>query len=134
MRNKDRDFSNRFEAYEAYCAEVLLRGSDKGFWEKYRDDGPDIEKYISRDWEEMERFLDWLFAESTEEQAVPDSEEDEDEDPPSTFEDRRDDFLSMLSRLNKTGGLFKNSSVPTNDKAFPSDLFVLFKQKKDSHV
>ena len=130
MKNKDRDFPDRFAAYEAYCAEVLLRGEEKGFWEKYRDDGPDIEKYVSRDWDEMERFLDWLFSESTEGDAVPETEEEEEEAPPS-FEEHRDDFLATLSMLHRSGGLFKNTCEKTTAPQFSNDLFGLFRQKKE---
>ena len=116
MKNKDREFANRFEAYEAYCAEVLLRGEHKGFWEKYRDDGPDIEKYVSRDWDEVERFLDWLFAESTEEYAP-------------SFEERRDDLLATLSMMNRTGVLFKNSPAFTGKEESMRPLFDIFRKK-----
>ena len=128
MKNKDREFANRFEAYEAYCAEVLLRGEHKGFWEKYRDDGPDIEKYVSRDWDEVERFLDWLFAESTEGDAVPETDDEEEEYAPS-FEERRDDLLATLSMMNRTGVLFKNSPAFTGKEESMRPLFDIFRKK-----
>lgn len=107
MKNKDRDFTNRFRAYEAYCAEVLLRGKEKGFWEKYRDEGPDIEKYLSRDWEDIEKFLDWLFAESTEGDAVPDprDEDEEDLEEAESLEENRDAFVDALSQMTRVGPL-----------------------------
>lgn len=80
MLNKDRPFADFNESLEAYCAEVLCNGERGGFWEHYREDGPDIEKYLAQDYEGgIAKYHDWLWEESTEGKAKPPQEDEEEE-------------------------------------------------------